>query len=479
MIKKIVLNIYVMSKNIFLSILIFVSIEATSQTNTNAQQSLDSTRARQSAATSVDTTKFNDLLKKMQLIIDDKKENEFVGILKLRYSHVRIYKEYNYKLWQSLKERSRKKVDSIIDRVNLNPSTEVLNSIDKIAEVDYPRSRREEIDSVEISITEGVINHVRVVLKNDLRIFETESTIPLLDFHIRAAGVRLQNVIDGGEFINLNEVLMYLQKHNGSTIPDDAHVVLRYNKFERGRNLYESVDLNSNIEFKIFSDLLGMFGQASNGLVQTELSSRFPFFNIYFTRGSFGGTSFLSYMEPSFKYSRFDDKFSSVPISASQTPYIISSVEQLRMNQQSFINLGLKVNYLKLNYRSLFIEFNFGFTYDFVNVLPPQTQEKQLSNMFGLYGEWRGGIFKSKNFGLTYSFQYLAQRINVTQLQVDTNQTAIYIKPNLMLYYNPKGNASNRIFLRFQAMTDAESLDSFSTLQLGYTSKLSISSLKK
>ncbi|WP_343670136.1 hypothetical protein [Chitinophaga sp.] len=176
-----------------------------------------------------------------------------------------------------------------------------------------------DLDSVEFNISEGVIEWIRVTTK-DHRTFENKSNIPLSGYDGFAQLNFLYDMKDANNFLKINDVILYLPKPEADIIPNDDTV--RFNSEYKNKLLSASLDLNSNLDFRIYTDLLGLFNKQGNGLVQTEVKSKIFFnsspvmkhLNLYI----------FNYVEPCFQYSKFDSKYNGVVIGDTVSPHVIS-----------------------------------------------------------------------------------------------------------------------------------------------------------
>lgn len=400
----------------------------------------------------------------------DQKEIEFVGKLKMIKTSVSLYDYNEYLQRRKLSENAKKQLNRHAKDNNRGKDTTMnLEEVLQMTRKDfvYKVVTEVSVDSIELSIVEGVIDNVRVSLGD--RIFTNRGRPISLVNYDRADKVLFD--VDGSEILLLGDIMQYLPKVDRHYVPDDELVVLRADK--RSHGLKASVDLNSSVELRVFSDLLGLFGEQGNGLVQTELSSKI-FANTVPQTTKLGPFYLGNFVEPYFKYAKFDTKFSSVEISDTISSYYITDMEQLLMNQQSFINLGLRVNYAKMRVSNTFLELNFGLEYNYVKVKPANAVDPTTANLGSFYMEMRGGLSRSKNFGLTYSLDFLLQTVQNTQFETVEGSTRRYLKPMFEMFYHPSGNPSNKIFFRFQTFVDFDTSLSYANLQFGYSARIGV-----
>ncbi len=326
------------------------------------------------------------------------------------------------------------------------------------------------IHSISLNIHEGVIENIRVIATDTLNeeslVFENNKPIPLLNMDGAALNSFLYNVKNWDDFLKINDFMYFLPKPGQYYIPDDTDIELTKTNTEE--ELYASVDLNSNINVRIYSDLLSLFGKEANGLVQTEAKAKIIINSI-----PQGSVYLMNFIEAQVRYSKFDSDFGSLEIEDPLEPILISLDEQLRLNQISYLNLDFKLNLLKIKTFGLYSEYNVGFTYDFADIITAGTNEPETINFTSQYFEIKAGIAKSKYFGLEYSLRVLFQQNASTGLDLWPDADN-YLIPTISAYFFPREESSSQLFLRFRTVGSFSQFASYPLLQFGVSSKLSL-----
>jgi hypothetical protein len=396
-----------------------------------------------------------------------KEEFEDIGKIILYNRRPAVYSKVDFLSKLNQKKIENKRYRNDIRKIKKGINIEYVNKPIDIFE--HVKDEIIEVETVDLNISEGVIENIRVTAKElksgNIRIFENISSIPLQNMDVAALKIFLYDVRERDYFLKINDFMYFLPDPGEFYLPDDISCTLNSKNIEC--KLYASVDLNSNIDIKVYSDFLSLFNKASNGLIQTEAKTKI-IVNSITTESNF---YFLNFIEPSVRYSRFDSKYSSVQIKDSSEPLLFSSKEELMLNQLSYLNLGLKVNLIRAKLFGSFSELNAGCSYDFVDIQLNNSSESIPINMFSYYIEDRGGVAKSKYFGLNYSLGVLIQSISFTGKSI-ISDTEVYTIPEIAAYFYPKGDSSKKLFLRFRSFANTLTRESFPLFQFGYSSKL-------
>lgn len=429
---------------------------------TQEKKSEEESKQEQTESAKKDSTdaekKLEEISKKISVLLDES-ESESIGRFVLTNFSPSIYSKRDFSI-----QEIRLKAD-------VKAYKKYLKSIKKGKPGNYtmpdvklfkPLKEVIKIDSIEFNISEGVIQNIRITAGD--RIFENHHPIPLVGFDVFSKKIFVIDIKDDDRFLVLNDFTRYLPKPGRNYNPEDEEYVLS----ESNKQVFPkaSLDLNSNIDFKIFTDFLGLFNKAGNGLVQAEGSSK-----IYYNNVPVGNDFYIfNYMEPSVRYSKFDSKYSAVKLSARAFPYITSQ-ELLQFNQYSYLNLGFKLNIFRQKVFEHFAELNGGISYDFVDVVQEPDSVGKTANMRNFYLEVAGGIIHKRNFGLIYSVQSRWQRVQNTGLKIPTGEE-VYLVPSFTAFYYPNGKPKDKIFFRFTVFTNSTSGGSFTTVQVGYNTKI-------
>ena len=341
------------------------------------------------------------------------------------------------------------------------------------------------ITKVELYVSEGAFKYLRAYTKEG-KIFENDVYISITRFR-KYRDNRILNIDNDFkgmcEFIVLGDFLDYLFVSGNNYAPSNTSMELDTANLKK--NISIKAGLNSFIEFKTYTDFLAVLGEEPNGLVQVEASSRIVGNTGNWIRNK--NVFFFNYLEPLFRFSKFDNDFSSLVIDSTSiiTDTISSSslleIDRVLLNQISKFDIQLKTNLARIYYkRGNYIEVSALIRYQYSDI--DYRNERNTANLVGLGGEVGYTLPRYKNFGIDINLSYLAQRITKnTGFDVDlfdeigNDGYVNFITPEIELYYYPLKNKENQIYLRFVAI-NALNVDSrnYNQLQIGYKSKISL-----
>jgi hypothetical protein len=326
------------------------------------------------------------------------------------------------------------------------------------------KGQSHKVKSVELNLRNGFLTTCRLITEKNI-IFQSDDPIYLLNFKKFAKDTKLKTFDDSSE-IALSSLVLYLSNiDNDSYFPSDGVVVLNNTSPEHSVTLRS--DINAYLNVNVYSDLFALLGKESNGLVQTEVLT-----NINLNTYPFGQYFYVfHYIEPSFKVSKFDSKFSFQTVSDSISPL---EIDRTKFNQLSYLDLGVKLNLFKIIYlQNTFDLINIGIDYKYSDLMIKQSSEKQTVNAIGYIIESKGEVLKYKNFGLRYSVQGYFQQIK-SNIVEENNLIDPYLITEFSIFYYPKGKKQNMIFLRFKNFTSTYESNYYNTLQFGYSTNLNI-----
>jgi len=221
------------------------------------------------------------------------------------------------------------------------------------------------------------------------------------------------------------------------------------------------------VDYRVYTDMLALLGEESNGLVQTEASAKF-YYNIFSLAP---GCSMFEWIQAQVHYSKFDSEFSTLKLDDPYRPYRLPMVA---LNQHTFLDLGLRANVFKANINLSTFSINGGINYGFARVMGVDSVTSTL-NTFSFYLEERLQFLRTRNFGLNIGFGVLWQHLYDPDLNYwpDVDRRDVFLRTDFEVFYHPADKPDNRIFLRFKHLQDGWE-NSFPQLQLGYSATLKV-----
>ncbi|MCD4731399.1 MAG: hypothetical protein K8R74_12410 [Bacteroidales bacterium] len=271
-------------------------------------------------------------------------------------------------------------------------------------------------------------------------------------------------------YIYLSDFLLYNEDiGNDNFLPSNDIIVLKNKDDKVG--LVRRIDLNSYIKVHIFTDLLGLLGQESNGLIQTEISSNIVFISRPITANNRHVFILFHYLEPSFILKKFDSEYAYQTISDTVPPF---TIDRTKFNQLSYIDLGLKLNVIRLkSLKHTFDLLNIGIELKYSDVKFINIEDVKTYNEFGIFIETIGQLLEYRNFGYEYGLQVCWQKLNYNEIENYKERYPFLILESSLFYY-PKGNRNNILFVRLNNVYNTVDNDFYNLLQFGYRTKLNL-----
>jgi hypothetical protein len=181
------------------------------------------------------------------------------------------------------------------------------------------------IKEVIVQIKNGAINDIQVFGYNNQ------------SYTNRSAGIRISELTETSNRLftlkGNKKYYIYCQdifgmKRKAHYLPSDA--LLEFKEINKEKVLTKKVGINSFIDARIYSDLLGLLGKESNGLAQTELNFNFP---LHRKNKANSFAYFFSDLSAHVQFSRFDEKYQSTNLNP-----IDSNLSRSTLNQRSWMH---------------------------------------------------------------------------------------------------------------------------------------------
>lgn len=321
------------------------------------------------------------------------------------------------------------------------------------------------IDRVKLSIENGTIVDIQIVDSNYEVFSNGNAPIELKRLNKRHDRLYSENgskhyKCENG-YLKLSDILYY--ELNTIYTPKDTTIYL--NSENNNCTLRRKSSIDQHVDLRIYSDLLGLIGNESNGLIQTEfhVNSDLHQKNVW---GS--PWYFFKYFDFVFKASKFDTDFQSVNIS--------EDFNRADLNQRSWLNTNLRLNFLTLtNLKSRFnmsLDISGGF-----NVVEITPGDSTFSNIalpkLGL--EYSVVISSAPNFNAQIKLPIIFQNspyFSGKNLPVNNGMRTI-ISPQIEFLWHPLEKREDGVFGRVTYVNINGDGSPFWTFQVGYNISLS------
>lgn len=322
------------------------------------------------------------------------------------------------------------------------------------------------LKEVRLSISEGFIEYITAIT-NDSTEFVYDTPIPVVAFdkYLQKKAVSREE----NEFVFIGDILELKTNNYYSYFPDDSLYVLK-KEGERNGKLKALSGLGSLIDFRLYTDLLGTFGEQPNGLVQFEASSKIPL-----TALNVGRSYFLNFVQPFFKLSKLDSKYDTITLFPSPNG---RKIDKMELFQRSFLNLGVKANIYKINWRpNNGVSVNVGYLFSSGNVsIAKDTVTKGILHM--PYTEVGFSTRKLQNFGFDADIRYGFQKLNKNKY-FDGSSWDDFMSISTTMFFYTAVKSQDKFFVRFtNYLNFMDRSDDFYQLQFGYSLNLSLGKMK-
>lgn len=325
------------------------------------------------------------------------------------------------------------------------------------------------VDSVRFYVESGkLIRRKLIVYTSDGVFFNNQSPISLSTFQ-RRLNDKLYNIIPGNnEFITLKDVLRI---ETDGYVPDDLDNQILTRKNTR-KELSAASNLNSLINFSLFTDLTGVLGRRANALINTDITGKF----ITNTRNIKNlDLTFFTHLEANFLLSKFDSKYRSIDstnILEKQQPNQLDTIDRMHMMQVAWFKGSMKFNFVSFRLpTNQTIDLNIGFRMGASNADSFYKKETDII-FFEYYPELTYSIKRLKNFGTDLSLRYIIQRI-ADREGFSNKGVELIFNPQVSFFYYPTSNINNTVYLRFNYFANRDkNARNFYQLQLGWKTGL-------
>ncbi len=204
--------------------------------------------------------------------------------------------------------------------------------IDRSEQKDSLVKRKVNITKVLIEIRDGVLFNIKAFTDNPKEVFTNSSSTNIFSFDRNSKAI-LRSNLKSLNYIRLVDFLTYDYAVDKYYIIEKEYIKLSTHQDSINHKIFIQNNLRSFIDFRIYSDFLGLIDESANGIISFEGNSTFYLnpFNI----------ARFNYLFKKFKagvnYSRFDNDDRTIPITAIEN-------NPLDMIQKSFLTAGTQLD---------------------------------------------------------------------------------------------------------------------------------------
>lgn len=333
------------------------------------------------------------------------------------------------------------------------------------------------IESVKIDIREGVIFDIRIQgkLLNTFVVFTNNAPINMSSLikHEVYLSYLKQGVKDSALSkyrIRLKDFLTY-DYENGQNYVIDNELIELNSDGKKEAKVYGNGTLKSLIDFRIYTDFLGIINESANGIVNFEGNSTF-FLNPF----SIGGYNYLlKKLNSTVRYSRFDDNDQNISLPITDT---------LDLIQKSFLSVSGEIDLLETRFSKRYpykLHFKTKVGLDISKTKEDGIEES--SNTTTLVLGFGAGINVQRysNFGLNSTIYYNRYENNGLFDSGTVNFNTIEVNTEVYFYDSKEKDDNDAFFLRLayeQGIRNLSSSSNFFNIQLGYKAQLNFNPKK-
>lgn len=371
-------------------------------------------------------------------------------------------------------------------------------------------------DKIELELYEGSLEDIKVYLKNDrgvVYLFENTRSLSLLRFTKTSQNFYLTNrsqqtfrdeAEDHSQYmLRLSDVLRYFNSPGKNFVPDNQNLVFpimisdedaedeeNENPQKRSNrdasNIYElqqTTALENVLDLRAYTDFLGVFGDAENGIASFEGDATF-FVNPF--KGRITNIFWFKKIRPYVSVARLDDdnRFLQLePVMGSDDGerMLTNRISQL---QQSYLDLGISLDLLSYKFSK-----EMPFEAIFYGVLRYQVAEIEVEGAdnedYKSLGIGGGLMLDFRRFD-NFSFRYSAEFAKYNQDQynnipgiIDPDDFWVFRNEAEVAYF-AGGSKRNAIFVRLKHFDDFSDGfgDNFFQFQFGYRFGIGVQKVK-
>lgn len=359
-------------------------------------------------------------------------------------------------------------------------------------------------EEIKFSIREGSIYDIRVRATDasgkQQFYFENKVPISLLNYNTSKVANRrylintTKNSLDiteptaiyGNESrLKLLDVLSYFSNPGNNFVPDDVEFSFPKDETDassQNRRVYkvnQDTNLQNVVELRTYTDFLGLFDDAPNGIVQVEGKADF-FVSPFQVKGTFPLT-FFKKLSPFVHYSRLDDETRSLTLVSDATEGQEIVKRPLEIIQKSYLEMGTFLDVVSLSFRKDF-PFSLNFFYSTryqIATIERENEDDINFKTLGLGGGLRLEFKRFNNFGFNFSPEFTFYN-HINRFETLKNPRNFWLlRYDAEVFYYPGASKSQSIFLRLRTFMDTkDGEDSFFQLQFGYRFSLGLGSVK-
>ncbi|WP_149274968.1 hypothetical protein [Pareuzebyella sediminis] len=333
------------------------------------------------------------------------------------------------------------------------------------------------IESIKIDIREGVVFDIRIKgkLQDTSVLFTNHAPInmsSLIRHEVYLTYLRqgVKESFLSKYRIRLKDFLEY-DYENGQNYVIDNELIELNSSDKKEAKVYGKGSLKSLIDFRIYTDFLGIINESANGIVSFEGNSTF-FLNPFSIKGY---NYIFKKLNSSVRYSRFDDNDQNIALPI---------VDTLDLIQKSFLNVSGEIDLFETRFSKrypykLHLKTKFGL--DIAKTKEDGLDDSSNTTTLGIGFGAGIQVQRYSNFGLNSTFYFNRYENNGLFDSGTVNFNTIELNTEVYFYDSKDKNDNDAFFLRLayeQGIKNLSSSSNFFNIQLGYKAQLNFNPKK-
>lgn len=393
----------------------------------------------------------------------------------------------------------------LLDQWPRNSESKIEKDSTALAQISDSIYKRLKFYKIEVELYEGSLVDIKVYLKNDagnVYLFENRNSISLLRYTTTSQRFYLTNRSQqtyedtNNDFANyrlrLSDVLRYFSSPGKNFVPDNQNFVFPLEikdtiSNKTTSNIYElqqTTALENVLDLRAYTDFLGVFGDAENGIASFEGDATF-FVNPFRA----GNTPFFLFkrIRPYVSFARLDEENRFLALTDVDDPDLempqMELVDKLDNLQQSYLDLGITLDVVSFKVtKEMPFEVNL---YTSVRYQIAELQLEENNEDYKTLGAGAGIHFDFRRFD-NFSFSYNMEWTRYNQNQYnnlpgikDTDAFWVFRNEAEVAYF-AGGSKRNAIFVRLKNFDDLSSKEgsNFFQFQFGYRFGIGLQKVK-
>lgn len=329
------------------------------------------------------------------------------------------------------------------------------------------------IKNVVVTVADGLIEYIKVTMDDNNYFTNMLAPIQILDIQNRFTDKLINPTTN--EFIFLSSAIDFISEKRFNFFPSNGTYTMNNDTDNpvSEMKVFANSGLNSFVDLRVFTDLLGTLDNQPNGLLQIEAKSK-----IFLHRMNFRNKFLYSFyaLEPSLNISKFDSKYDTIKL---QNP-LQKTINRMDLFQRSFLSVGLKLNLLRYDFRptnSLSINGGYMFHTGNISIRDKANLKDSIVTKGTLHSPYAEFALSSKrlnNFGFDGEVKYIFQKLNENKYFINSDYSNL-LNFSVTMFFYPGTKPKDKFFVRFSNYLNFDDrTEDFYQLQFGYSLNLKL-----